>query len=101
MKIDEILGAFIESKRRKLAYTQAELAKLANISRALLIKIESEGSNLTINNTYKLFRALETDFNEFNNFLKDSLLSNQINSALLSDEDKCRLKEVLNEQGKT
>ena len=98
MDIKSIIGLFIVAKREELKISQTELAKRSNLSRATLIKLESDGSNLTINNAYRLFKELKTDFSEFEKFLQKNLLSEKLESSSISNEDKDLLKAIIHEQ---
>jgi len=99
--ISTIMGSFIEKTRIEKKLSQSELAKRSRVSRATLIKLESaEGSNLTINNVYKLFEVLGTNFSEFEVFLRSNLLSGnagKLESSELSNEDKEKLKAMIYE----
>ena len=95
MEISSIIGSFIEAKRREAGISQSELAKKSKVSRATLIKLEAEGSNLTMNNAYKLFEVLSTTFSEFDSYLQQNFLKSKLETSSISTEDKNLLKALL------
>lgn len=86
----ENLGKFIIEKRKEslVAPTQEILAELVGITRPTLIKIESGETSSSFELIFKILKALDTDFVEFENFLSSQSVENQIAAQIKNIDDR-------------
>lgn len=94
----ETLGKFIIEKRKESVTvpTQEMLADLVGITRPTLIKIESGETSSSFELIFKILNALDTNFSEFENFLSEQSVENQIASQIKNIDDREKiLKKIL------
>lgn len=67
-----MLGEYIKETRSKRGLSQAELAKLADLSASFICRIEKgDFKSVTLSSINKLARALKVPINDLSNFLLD------------------------------
>lgn len=86
----ENLGKFIIEKRKEslVAPTQEILAELVGITRPTLIKIESGETSSSFELIFKILKALDTNFVEFENFISSQSVESQIAAQIKNIDDR-------------